>query len=278
MQVVKTVDELKNAMFRIRPTGKTVGLVPTMGALHKGHLSLIKRARKENQITVCSIFVNPTQFNNQDDLAKYPRTLDDDLKLIEPYVDFAFAPTPEDVYKVPATEHYDFGTLERVMEGPMRPGHFNGVAIIVKRLFDWVQPDRAYFGEKDFQQIAIIKDLVRQYKLPITIVPCPIVREDSGLALSSRNKRLSEDERKRAANIYKILKASTQLETTKVADIQKFVADEIAKNQGFKLEYYEIVDGETLQILRDLNDSDSVVGCITVYVGEVRLIDNIRYK
>lgn len=249
-----------------------------MGALHEGHLSLIKRARKENQITVCSIFVNPTQFNNQDDLAKYPRTLDDDLKLIEPYVDFAFAPTPEDVYKVPATEHYDFGTLERVMEGPMRPGHFNGVAIIVKRLFDWVQPDRAYFGEKDFQQIAIIKDLVRQYKLPITIVPCPIVRKDSGLALSSRNKRLSEDERKRAANIYKILKASTQLETTKVADIQKFVADEIAKNPGFKLEYYEIVDGETLQILSDLNDSDSVVGCITVYVGEVRLIDNIRYK
>lgn len=278
MMVIKTVEELKEVLFRVHSSGKSVGLVPTMGALHDGHLSLIKRARRENQATVCSIFVNPTQFNNKEDLEKYPRTLDNDLELIEDYVDFVFAPTAEEVYKEPATEHYDFGDLEKVMEGPMRPGHFNGVAIIVKRLFDWVKPEKAYFGEKDFQQIAIIKSLVQQYHLDIEIVPCPIVREASGLALSSRNKRLSEYEHKQAANIYRILQESTRLETTDVAKIRQFVADEIAKVDTFRLEYYEIVDGETLQPIKDLNDTDSVVGCITVYCGEIRLIDNIRYK
>ncbi|MCQ2280916.1 MAG: pantoate--beta-alanine ligase, partial [Bacteroidales bacterium] len=189
-----------------------------------------------------------------------------------------FAPTAEEVYRVPATEKYDFGPVEQVMEGPARPGHFNGVGIIVKRLFDWVQPTRAYFGEKDFQQVAVIKTLVRQCALNVEIIPCPIVREDSGLALSSRNKRLTSDERTKAANIYRILKASTQLETTDVAEIIKFVTDEIAKIDIFKLEYYEIVDGENLQPIRSLNDSDSVVGCITVWANNVRLIDNIRYK
>ena len=278
MMVIKTVEDLQEVLFRVHSSGKSVGLVPTMGALHDGHLSLIKRARRENQATVCSIFVNPTQFNNKEDLEKYPRTLDDDLKLIEDYVDFVFALTAEDVYKEPATEHYDFGDLEKVMEGPMRPGHFNGVAIIVKRLFDWVKPERAYFGEKDFQQLAIIKSLVKQYHLDIEVIPCPIVREASGLALSSRNKRLSEYEHKQAANIYRILQESTHLETTDVAKIRQFVADEIAKVDTFRLEYYEIVDGETLQPIQNLNDTDSVVGCITVYCGEVRLIDNIRYK
>ena len=278
MLLIKTVEELQKSVTDARQNGKKVGLVPTMGALHDGHLSLIKRARKENDIVVVSIFVNPTQFNNQEDLVKYPRTLDADLQLIENYADIVFAPTPEEVYKVPATEHYDFGDLEKVMEGPMRPGHFNGVGIIVKRLFDWVQPDRAYFGEKDFQQIAIIKSLVRQCGLNLEIVPCPIVREASGLALSSRNKRLSAEERATAANIYRILKASTELATTNVAEIKAFVAQEIAKIDIFKLEYYEIVDGETLQPIQDLNETSSVVGCITVYAGEVRLIDNIRYR
>ena len=278
MMVIKTVEELQEVLFRVHSSGKSVGLVPTMGALHDGHLSLIKRARRENQATVCSIFVNPTQFNNKEDLEKYPRTLDDDLKLIEDYVDFVFAPTVEEVYKEPAIEHYDFGDLEKVMEGPMRPGHFNGVAIIVKRLFDWVKPERAYFGEKDFQQIAIIKSLVKQYHLDIEIVPCPIVREASGLALSSRNKRLSEYEHTQAANIYRILKESVALGKTDTAEIRQFVADEIAKVDTLRLEYYEIVDGETLQPIKSLNDTDSVVGCITVYCGEVRLIDNIRYK
>lgn len=278
MLLIKTVEELQKSVADARQNGKKVGLVPTMGALHDGHLSLIQRARKENEVVVVSIFVNPTQFNNQEDLVKYPRTLDADLQLIENYVDIVFAPTPEEVYKVPATEHYDFGDLEKVMEGPMRPGHFNGVGIIVKRLFDWTQPDRAYFGEKDFQQIAIIKSLVKQCGLSLEIVPCPIVREASGLALSSRNKRLSDEERATAANIYRILKASTELKTTNVAEIKAFVAHEIAKIDIFRLEYYEIVDGETLQPIQDLNETDSVVGCITVYAGEVRLIDNIRYR
>lgn len=278
MLLIKTVEELQKSVADARQNGKKVGLVPTMGALHDGHLSLIQRARKENEVVVVSIFVNPTQFNNQEDLVKYPRTLDADLQLIENYVDIVFAPTAEEVYKVPATEHYDFGDLEKVMEGPMRPGHFNGVGIIVKRLFDWTQPDRAYFGEKDFQQIAIIKSLVKQCALSLEIVPCPIVREASGLALSSRNKRLSDEERATAANIYRILKASTELKTTNVAEIKAFVAHEIAKIDIFRLEYYEIVDGETLQPIQDLNETDSVVGCITVYAGEVRLIDNIRYR
>lgn len=276
--LIKTVQELQKALAAARSDGQTVGLVPTMGALHEGHLSLIKRARTENDICAISIFVNPTQFNNAEDLEKYPRTLDADLELVKDYVDFVFAPTAEEVYRVPATEKYDFGPVEQVMEGPARPGHFNGVGIIVKRLFDWVQPTRAYFGEKDFQQVAVIKTLVRQCALNVEIVPCPIVREDSGLALSSRNKRLTSDERTKAANIYRILKASTQLETTDVAEIIKFVTDEIAKIDIFKLEYYEIVDGENLQPIRSLNDSDSVVGCITVWANNVRLIDNIRYK
>lgn len=278
MMLIKTVQELQNALAAARSNGQTVGLVPTMGALHEGHLSLIKRARKENDICVISIFVNPTQFNNAEDLEKYPRTLDADLALVKDYVDFVFAPTAEEVYRVPATEKYDFGPVEQVMEGPARPGHFNGVGIIVKRLFDWFRPTRAYFGEKDFQQVAIIKTLVRQCNLDVEIVPCPIVREDSGLALSSRNKRLTPEERAKATNIYRILKASTQLETTDVAEIKKFVAEEIAKIDIFKLEYYEIVDGENLQPIRNLNDSDSVVGCITVWANNVRLIDNIRYK
>lgn len=276
--LIKTVQELQKALAAARSDGQTVGLVPTMGALHEGHLSLIKRARTENDICAISIFVNPTQFNNAEDLEKYPRTLEADLELVKDYVDFVFAPTAEEVYRVPATEKYDFGPVEQVMEGPARPGHFNGVGIIVKRLFDWFRPTRAYFGEKDFQQVAIIKTLVRQCNLDVEIVPCPIVREDSGLALSSRNKRLTPEERTKATNIYRILKASTQLETTDVAEIIKFVADEIAKIDIFKLEYYEIVDGENLQPIRNLNDSDSVVGCITVWANNVRLIDNIRYK
>lgn len=278
MLVISTVEELQKALAPAHAEGKSVGLVPTMGALHEGHLSLIKRARKENDVCAISIFVNPTQFNNAEDLEKYPRTLEADLALVSDYVDFVFAPSAEEVYRIPATEHYDFGCVEQVMEGPARPGHFNGVGIIVGRLFDWVQPTRAYFGEKDFQQIAVIKQLVKIRNFNLEIVPCPIVRESSGLALSSRNKRLSESEKATSANIYRILKESTQLKTTDVAEIQKFVADEIAKFDLFKLEYYEIVDGETLQPVSNLNDSDSVVGCITVWAGNVRLIDNIRYR
>lgn len=278
MLLIETISDLQNKLEQAHRTHQTIGLVPTMGALHEGHLSLIKRARKENDLCVVSVFVNPTQFNNAEDLEKYPRTLEQDLQLVSDYADIVFAPSVEEVYRVPATEQYDFGPVAEVMEGPARPGHFNGVGIIVKRLFDWVQPTRAYFGEKDFQQIAVIKTLVRQCGLNLQIVPCPIVREASGLALSSRNRRLSEEERATAANIYRILKASTQLKTTNTQEIRKFVEEEINKYDLFRLEYYEIVDDETLQPVADLNDSHGVVGCITVWANQVRLIDNIRYK
>lgn len=278
MLLIETISDLQNKLEQAHRTQQTIGLVPTMGALHEGHLSLIKRARKENDLCVVSVFVNPTQFNNAEDLEKYPRTLEQDLQLVNDYADIVFAPSVEEVYHVPATEQYDFGPVAEVMEGPARPGHFNGVGIIVKRLFDWVQPTRAYFGEKDFQQIAVIKTLVRQCGLNLQIVPCPIVREASGLALSSRNRRLTEEERATAANIYRILKASTQLNTTNTQEIRKFVEDEISKYDLFRLEYYEIVDDETLQPVTDLNDSNGVVGCITVWANQVRLIDNIRYK
>ncbi len=278
MLLIETISDLQNKLEQAHRTHQTIGLVPTMGALHEGHLSLIKRARKENDLCVVSVFVNPTQFNNAEDLEKYPRTLEQDLQLVSDYADIVFAPSVEEVYRVPATEQYDFGPVAEVMEGPARPGHFNGVGIIVKRLFDWVQPTRAYFGEKDFQQIAVIKTLVRQCGLNLQIVPCPIVREASGLALSSRNRRLTEEERTTAANIYRILKASTQLKTTNTQEIRKFVEEEINKYDLFRLEYYEIVDDETLQPVADLNDSTGVVGCITVWANQVRLIDNIRYK
>ena len=278
MLLIETISDLQNKLEQAHRTHQTIGLVPTMGALHEGHLSLIQRARKENDLCVVSVFVNPTQFNNAEDLEKYPRTLEQDLQLVSDYADIVFAPSVEEVYRVPATEQYDFGPVAEGMEGPARPGHFNGVGIIVKRLFDWVQPTRAYFGEKDFQQIAVIKTLVRQCGLNLQIVPCPIVREASGLALSSRNRRLTEEERATAANIYRILKASTQLKTTNTQEIRKFVEEEINKYDLFRLEYYEIVDDETLQPVADLNDSTGVVGCITVWANQVRLIDNIRYK
>lgn len=278
MLVVNTIEELKDIVFRIKSSGKSVGLVPTMGALHDGHLSLLKRAKSENEVVVCSIFVNPVQFNNPMDLEKYPRNIEADLKLIEPYVDVVFTPTPEEIFPEPPKEHYDFGMLERVMEGAFRPGHFNGVGIIVKRLLDWTLPDKAYFGEKDFQQLVIIKSLVKQYHIDTEIVPCPIVREASGLAMSSRNERLSTEDRQKAAKIHEILNRSLSLKESPIQDIKDFVCSEINKVDGFKLDYYEIVDDQTLQPVITTELSDGVIGCIAVYVGEVRLIDNIRYK
>lgn len=278
MLVVKTIEELKDVVFRIKSTNRSIGLVPTMGALHEGHLSLLKRAKQENEAVICSIFVNPVQFNNADDLAKYPRDLDSDLNLIGPYVDVVFAPSAEEIFPEPPKEHYDFGMLERVMEGAFRPGHFNGVGVIVKRLLDWTCPDKAYFGEKDFQQLVIIKSMVKQYGLKTQIVPCPIVREESGLALSSRNQRLSPEDRKKAAEIHRILQESLKLKEKPVQTIKDFVIQEINKIDGFKLDYYEIVDDTTLQNVEFEDLSEGIIGCIAVYVGEVRLIDNIRYK
>lgn len=278
MLVVKTVDELKDVAFRVKSTGKSIGLVPTMGALHEGHLSLLQKAKRENEVVICSIFVNPVQFNNPVDLEKYPRDVEGDLKKIEGLADIVFTPSADEVFPEPPKEKYDFGQLERVMEGAFRPGHFNGVGVIVKRLFDWTTPDKAYFGEKDFQQLVIIKHLVKQCNLPILIVPCPIVREESGLAKSSRNERLSAEERRIAAEIHRILNDSLELKSKSIAEIKQFVETEINKIAAFRLDYYEIVDDRTLQPVADADASEGIIGCIAVYVGEVRLIDNIRYK
>lgn len=264
----------------MRAQGKTVGLVPTMGALHAGHASLVKRSVAENDATVVSIFVNPTQFNDKNDLAKYPRTLEADCRLLEQCgATFAFAPSVDEIYPEPDTRHFSYAPLDTVMEGAFRPGHFNGVCQIVSKLFDMVKPDRAYFGEKDFQQLAIIREMVRQMKFPLEIVGCPIVREADGLALSSRNQRLSADERQTALKISQTLFASVEFAASHtVAETQKFVEDSIAAVPGLRLEYFELVDGNTLQKIADWADTDYVVGCITVFCGEVRLIDNIKYK
>ena len=278
MLVVKTVEELKDVVFRVKSNGKSIGLVPTMGALHAGHLSLLKRARQENEAVICSIFVNPVQFNNPIDLEKYPRDAEGDLKKIETLADVAFTPSTEEIFPEPPKEHYDFGQLEQVMEGAFRPGHFNGVGIIVKRLLDWTEPTRAYFGEKDFQQMVIIKSLVKQYNIKTHIISCPIVREESGLAMSSRNERLSAEERTTAANIHRILTDSLQLKGRPAKEIKDFVVNEINKISAFKLDYYEIVDDSTLQPVEAGELSAGMIGCIAVYIGGVRLIDNIRYR
>ena len=280
MKIIHTIKDLQTELSELKAQGKKVGLVPTMGALHAGHASLVKRSVNENDVTVVSVFVNPTQFNDKNDLVKYPRTLDADCKLLESCgVTFVFAPSVEEIYPEPDTRRFSYAPLDTVMEGAFRPGHFNGVCQIVSKLFDIVKPHCAYFGEKDFQQLAIIREMVRQMKFDLEIVGCPIVREEDGLALSSRNARLSAEERENALNISQTLfKSRTFATTHSVSETQKMVEDAIAAAPGLRLEYFEIVDGNTLQKVGDWNDTSYVVGCITVFCGEVRLIDNIKYK
>lgn len=280
MKLIQTVKELKAQLDVLRKEGKQIGLVPTMGALHEGHASLVRRAVAENDVVVVSDFVNPTQFNDQNDLIKYPRTLEADCALLEKEgAHIVFAPSVEEVYPEPDTRQFSYAPLDTVMEGKYRPGHFNGVCQIVSKLFMMVEPHRAYFGEKDFQQLAIIRKMVKQMQFPLQIVGCPIVRESDGLALSSRNARLSVEERQQALNISKTLFASVDFSKTHtVAETQAFVEESIAKADGLELEYFEMVDGLTLQKVNNWEDTDYIVGCITVYCGEVRLIDNIKYK
>lgn len=280
MKLVHTISELREELDAQRKLGKKIGLVPTMGALHDGHASLVKRAVLENDIVVVSDFVNPTQFNDKNDLLKYPRTLEADCKLLEKEgADYVFAPSVEEIYPEPDTRQFSYAPLDTVMEGKYRPGHFNGVCQIVSKLFMIVEPDRAYFGEKDFQQLAIIREMVKQMNFPLQIVGCPIVREKDGLALSSRNTRLSADERTQALNISKTLFLSKEYATShSVEETQQFVENRIANSEGLELEYFEIVDGVTLQKVTSWEDTDYIVGCITVFCGEVRLIDNIKYK
>ena len=280
MKVIETVKELKGLLDIYRGEGKSVALVPTMGALHAGHLSLVKRALAENAVVVVSIFVNPTQFNDKEDLKNYPRTLEADCRLLESVgATVAFAPTVKEMYPEEDTRVFSFGMLDKVMEGACRPGHFNGVAQIVSKLFYAVSPDKAYFGEKDFQQLAIIRDMVRQLELPVEIVGCPIVREEDGLAMSSRNALLSEDERERALTISSALFASVDFAKINTLEATKaFVEDIINDTPGLELEYYQIVDGNTLQQIEKWADSDYVMGCIALFCGKIRLIDNIKYK
>lgn len=280
MRVVKTISELKSLISGYKQENKTVGLVPTMGALHAGHKSLVDRARKENDIVVVSVFVNPTQFNNKQDLVTYPRTEERDCALLEAAgCDVVFMPAVEEVYPEPDNRQFDLGAVAEVMEGAHRPGHFNGVAQIVSRLFGFVEPDRAYFGEKDFQQIAVIRKMVQLEGFKLQIVACPIKREDDGLALSSRNVRLTAEQRQLAPNIYRVLKESCNFaKSHTVAETEKFVVDSLNALPQMEVEYYSIVDALTMQPVSDWADADSITGCITVYCGEVRLIDNIAYK
>ena len=280
MELIQTIQELRAKLDVLRGEGKTIGLVPTMGALHAGHASLVKRAVAENDVVVVSDFVNPTQFNDKNDLAKYPRMLDADCRLLEECgVTFVFAPSVEEIYPEPDTRTFSYAPLDTVMEGKYRPGHFNGVCQIVSKLFLIVEPTRAYFGEKDFQQLAIIREMVRRYPFDLQIVGCPIVREADGLALSSRNARLSQEQRGQALQISKTLFASVDYaKTHTLAETKAFVGKRINDVEGLRLEYFEIVDGNTLQAVDAWEESTYIVGCITVFCGEVRLIDNIKYK
>lgn len=285
MQIITTKKELQETVQACKNVNKTIGLVPTMGALHAGHASLVHRAVSENDVCVVSVFVNPTQFNNKEDLAKYPRNIERDAELLSTIgAHFVFAPTPEEMYsaeEMNTTFQFDFAGLDQVMEGKMRPGHFNGVVQVVSRLFYLVQPDKAYFGEKDFQQLAIIHHMVERSAMAGTfgnleIIDCPIVREESGLALSSRNERLSADEKQTALAISRTLFESLKwAKDASVAEVQQRVIDTVNAVPGLEVEYYEIVDQTTLL---PTDTFAHAIGCITVYCGPVRLIDNIKYN
>jgi pantoate--beta-alanine ligase len=274
------MNELKSMLDECRAAGKSIGLVPTMGALHQGHASLVERSVKENDVTVVSVFVNPTQFNDKNDLKNYPRTLEADCALLKKVgATITFAPTVEEMYPTEDTRQFSFAPIDTVMEGACRPGHFNGLAQIVSKLFYAVEPDKAYFGEKDFQQLAIIREMVRQLDLKLQIVGCPIVREADGLAMSSRNTLLSAEERERALTISRALFASLEhAKENTLAATKAFVEDIINSTPGLELEYYQIVDGNTLQEISEWDDCDYVVGCIALFCGKIRLIDNIKYK
>lgn len=278
MQVCYTINELLSCVDKFKEEKKSIGLLPTMGALHQGHLSLAKRAKTENDVLICSVFVNPIQFNNKEDLEKYPRDLERDIKLLEEInCDVVFAPSAEEVYAEEPEFTYSFGSLENVLEGPQRPGHFNGVATIVHKLFNWSKADKAYFGEKDFQQLAIVKDLVRQFSIPIEIVECPIYRDEDGLATSSRNVRLSPQARAIAPKIHEILlKSASLMKTLSVSQVKGYVEGEFKMRKEFTLEYFEIVDAKTLQPVKVKGDNKTV-GCVAVWLDGVRLIDIQKY-
>ena len=278
MKVFESVKELRAELDKAEQSG--IGFVPTMGALHAGHRSLVERARRENGTVVVSVFVNPTQFNDKNDLKHYPRTPEADARLLEEAgADFVLMPTVEEIYPQPDTRQFDFGLIDKVMEGATRPGHFNGVAQVVSRLFDIVRPARASFGDKDFQQIAVIKSMVAQLALPIEIVECAIVRGEDGLALSSRNTLLDAAHRAAAPHIYATLRAAvTQSQEMAPARLKEWVTAEVERNPLLKVIYYQSVDARTMQEVAAWDDSPRIQGCIAVQAGDIRLIDNIRIR
>lgn len=280
MNIVNKISELRLALDECRSRGCSIGLVPTMGALHEGHASLVRRSVAENDVTVVSVFLNPTQFNDPKDLERYPRTLEADCELLEACgADIVFAPGVEEVYPEPDTRCFSYPPTDSVMEGAMRPGHFNGVCQIVSKLFSYVEPDRAYFGEKDYQQIAVIRRMVADLGFGLEIVPCPVIRQADGLAMSSRNTLLSDEERQTAANIYRVLNESRTLGLS-VQQTHDYVVKEIDAIPMLEVQYFNIVDGDTLTDVSSWDEAQSIVGCITVFCGEkpIRLIDHIRYK
>ena len=278
METITNSEELRRALGSRNRSG--IGFVPTMGALHAGHRSLVERARRECATVVVSVFVNPTQFNDKTDLKNYPRTPEADLRLLEEVgADYVFMPSVEEVYPEPDTRTFDFGMIDKVMEGATRPGHFNGVAQVVSRLFDLVKPAKAYFGEKDFQQIAVIREMVRQLRLPVEIIPCPIVRGEDGLALSSRNTLLDTDHRTAAPYIYKVLKAAVEKSHQTTPDqLAAWVTAQVESNPLLKVIYFQVVDAATMQQVRTWEESPAIQGCIAVQAGDIRLIDNIKLR
>jgi len=280
MKVISSICQLRECLAQHRNEGQSIGFVPTMGALHEGHASLVRRSVKENDITVVSVFLNPTQFNDPKDLERYPRTLEADCRLLEECgADITFAPSVEEIYPEPDTRQFSYPPTDSVMEGAMRPGHFNGVCQIVSKLLSYVEPDRLYLGEKDYQQIAVIRRMVEDLGFKVEIVPCPVVRQSDGLALSSRNALLSDDERVTAANIYRIMNESRSLGLT-VKQTRDWVVEGINSIDGLQVQYFSIVDGDSLADVTSWDEAQSIVGCITVFCGTkpIRLIDHIRYK
>jgi len=280
MELINTVEAAQNCIGLLKKKGRSIGFVPTMGALHNGHLSLVNYSKANNDFTIVSVFVNPTQFNDKEDLKKYPRTFDADAEMLKNAgVDFLFAPSESEMYPKPDTRIFSFGNLDKVMEGAHRPGHFNGVAQIVSKLFDAVLPTRAYFGEKDFQQLAIIKQLVLQQNYPVQIIPCPIIRESDGLAMSSRNMLLNQVQRQNSTIISQTLFESVnRVPDMSVEKLKEWVISTINKNPELEVEYFEIVDDINLVPVKTWDESIVIYGCIAVKVGKIRLIDNIKFN
>lgn len=278
MQLTKTIASTKQFVHDVRQQGRTIGFVPTMGALHQGHLELMRRAKKENDILVVSIFVNPIQFNNPEDLKKYPRVLEQDLELLKTVnCDLVFVPDVKEMYPESITKTYDFGLLEKVMEGAFRPGHFNGVAIVVQKLIEIAQPHKAYFGEKDFQQLAIIKKLVEIEQINVEIIPCAIVREADGLAMSSRNARLSPEERTIAPKIHQILiEVAAKAKQMDPKSLEKWGFEQLKAEKHFVPEYFQLADDINLQPIDNWHQNHGIRAFVALHLGKVRLIDNIR--